>query len=166
MVIWLGLQVPHSDEDESSPPCEWEGGTDEREDKKEEVLALRAGWKRRVVYDDEVEVKSGEALTANLLLFLQLVVVVGMLLLLLLLLLLHLFFASSSAVPEAVKELAMSSHSKSFSEAVVPLSIGRKSGCVHFLLFLRAVPNSTIGGQINTTFLVEFLLNCGIRGRC
>jgi len=29
----------------------------------------------------------------------------------------------------------------------------------------RAVPNSTIGGQINTTFLVEFLLNCGIRGR-
>jgi len=32
-------------------------------------------------------------------------------------------------------------------------------------LEIRAVPNSTIGGQINTTFLVEFLLNCGIRGR-
>jgi len=31
--------------------------------------------------------------------------------------------------------------------------------------FIRAVPNSIIGGQINTTFLVEFLLDCGIRGR-
>jgi len=56
-----------------------------------------------------------------------------------------------------------------FSQSCQRMSIydnARRTSVAGFVVpSTRAVPNSTIGGQINTTFLVEFLLNCGIRGR-
>jgi len=57
--------------------------------------------------------------------------------------------------------------SASLNQIIAPLSVSlnQKERKVVELPLVRVVPNSTIGGQINMTFLVEFLLNCGIWGR-